>query len=57
MKVAPKPETTSYKIDWNPPSYAELVRHEKSCAAKLAERVHEAERLQRGSARSWKKFK
>jgi len=57
MKVAPKPETTSYQIDWKAPTYVELVRYEKSCAEKLAKRVHEAERLQRRSAQSWKNFK
>ena len=56
MKVAPKPKTTSRHCDWTPPSYAEVVRHERACAAKLAKRVKEARRLQRLSMQGYKEF-
>lgn len=54
MKVAPKPKTTSRHCDWTPPSYAKAVRHERACAAKLAECVEEARRLQRLSMQGYK---
>lgn len=56
MKVAPKPKTTSRPCDWTPPSYAEVVRHERACAAKLAKRVEEARRLQSLSMYGYKEL-
>ena len=54
MKIAEKPKTRSSTIECNLQSYAVLVRHEKACAAKLAERVKKAERLQRLSIRGYR---
>lgn len=56
MKVAPKPQTTSESCDWTPPSYAEVVRHERACAEKLAARVKEARRLQSLSMHGYKEL-